>query len=186
MSWPRDADGFGVREISIKERLDALEAEVALLQPYRLPGLELAYAENSTGVPTTIPISGAASVSIPWCLIEVSADQDPVWVEYGGEASVLTSGSGLISLELWDVTNGGVGTNVHDTSFGNVAAQAVLYSGLGQSIVGRHRLEPSPVSRLFQLKTLLYRDAAGLTAQILNSTRVGAPYGYSYIRAVHG
>lgn len=171
MSYMRDLDGY---------RLDQTPVKV-----YALSGVELAYAENSTGVPLTIPISAVASAIIPGCLVTVPANAAPVWLHYSAEVSIASTGGGLISIEVWDVTTVGSEVQVHDTSFGNVTSQAILYSGLGQTVVGAHRLEPSATDRLFQLKTLMFRDSAStLTAAVLNSTRTGAPYGYSYISAV--
>lgn len=163
----RDLDGNRLDSLSIKERLEALEASVS-----KQVGASLAYSENGTGVITSVPVFAASSTVIPYTLIDVPGGSDPVDIEYGAAFTVGTSGGGLLALELWDVTAGGAGTIKHATGRGVVAANLALYSGLVQTVRGQHRLDISATDRVFQLKCLLYRDGApNLTASVVNAAR---------------
>lgn len=149
-------------------------------------GDEIAYAENGTAVATTIAVSAAASVVIPGTMITIPANSGPVDVKSKAAFNITTPGAGLIALELWDVTAGGVGSYLHSVGVGVVAAQIALYSGLANTIMDDYRVDNSSSDRILQLKALLYRDSgSSLIAQIANGLRnsVGQPTSIKAVKA---
>lgn len=158
------------------------QLEAALYATGRsMPGAEIAYAENNTGTPTTVTVSAAAAASLPGVTLTVPANTRPVEVNYAACFAVGTSGGGALTLSLWDVTAGGVGTEIDRVLVGTVVSQITLYSGY-QTIRGSRRLAASASDRILQVKTLMFRDAASaLTASVGNG---GAGLNPSTISAI--
>lgn len=138
-------------------------------------GGELAYAANSTGTVTFLPVTNVAQL-ITGCSVVIPACARPVWIEAGVEALLVANASGLVTLLIYETTTG---TPVLWKTASNTINAAGTTSRL-TSVRFRRRLGVTATLRTFALYASNVGDSGTLSSNVQN----GGAYGESYIAAV--
>jgi hypothetical protein len=126
---------------------------------------ELAYAENNTGVVTALP-AATTVVLVPGCVIVVPASNRPVYLEAEIFTQNTSAQAGFLGCVISETTSGG--PVILKTGLAQDAATVGTASKFS-SVQCRKRLGVTSTVRTFALYAQAFGDAAGLTANVLNT-----------------
>lgn len=129
-------------------------------------GIEVAYAENVTGVTTAI---SAAAVDVPGCVITVPANPRPVWLEANAFCDVSTAPASAATGQLGVLITDDLGNSV---AFANASIEGGAGTNGQFNLIARCRIPPNTATRTYRMQA--NRGGSAFTYAIMNGAIAAA------------